>query len=222
MSFGNWFSRGHDDSHQQQQEEENTLPDAEQLSEALFDLDLDEGGSGRRQTALDKAGPSAAAGHRRRWSFGRQQVAPQPVADLPAGDDGSPVSVAADDLLATASEISFGSAAPAAEEQGCAPPPRGQGYRRLWHTITSVRKGDPLPGGGGASSSDVTVESLVKAVQVRRGTCVVCAVGWDTARACARAGTARLAAAPVLELPCLLPACRTVGLQYYCAPMVPK
>ena len=59
MSFGNWFSRGHDDSHQQQQEEENTLPDAEQLSEALFDLDLDEGGSGRRQKALDKAGPSA-------------------------------------------------------------------------------------------------------------------------------------------------------------------
>lgn len=48
-------------------------------------------------------------------------------------------------------------------------PPRGQGgYRRLWHSITSVRKGDPLPAANGGPGGDVTVESLVRGVQARR------------------------------------------------------
>ena len=47
-------------------------------------------------------------------------------------------------------------------------PPRGQGgYRRLWHSISSVRKGDPLPAAAAAPCGDVTVDSLVRAVQVR-------------------------------------------------------
>lgn len=53
--------------------------------------------------------------------------------------------------------------APAA---GATTPQKGQGYRRLWHSITSVRKGDPYPAGGSPGSAEVTVESLVKAVQV--------------------------------------------------------
>lgn len=102
-----------------------------------------------------------------------------------------------DELLVAASESSFASIArssperaqaarPARQQQGAAPPAtpdqqrqqggsaagaatpsKAQGYRRLWHSITSVRKGDPYPATGGSSGAEVTVESLVKAVQVR-------------------------------------------------------
>jgi hypothetical protein len=77
-----------------------------------------------------------------------------------------------------------GAAPPATPEQrqqsggapaaGATTPQKGQGYRRLWHSITSVRKGDPYPAGGGSSGAEVTVESLVKAVQVRGGKGLVC------------------------------------------------
>ncbi|PSC77032.1 Pentatricopeptide repeat-containing [Micractinium conductrix] len=133
------------------------------------------------------ASPAHAAGtppplHRRRWSFGRQ-VMPQPVqtdaAEAAAEVDGR----GGDDLLVTASSSVTSSSArsspqhPAAalaqqqqqqQQQGApATPPqaRGPSYRRLWNSITSVRKGDPLPAHASGPSSDVTVESLVKAVQ---------------------------------------------------------
>ncbi len=61
---------------------------------------------------------------------------------------------------------------------GAATPQKGQGYRRLWNSITSVRKGDPYPAGGAAGGAEVTVESLVKAVQVRQAwVCRVWVVG---------------------------------------------
>ena len=137
------------------------------------------------------ASPAHAAGtppplHRRRWSFGRQ-VMPQPVqtdaAEAAAEVDGR----GGDDLLVTASSSVTSSSArsspqhPAAalaqqqqqQQQQAAPatPPqaRGPSYRRLWNSITSVRKGDPLPAHASGPSSDVTVESLVKAVQVGAG-----------------------------------------------------
>lgn len=223
-SIGSWLSGKSQDSNTAEVNPSSEGAPEDKLDKLAHDLskfDLEEdgasSGAGNSGSAGGKAadkGSSAATApphrlHRRRWSFGRQQVAPQP--DAAAQEPGSPV----DDLLVSSSDISVNSArssphqaaaaaaAAAASAAGAArqrselpvlPPPqqqqqqqqhisghsgaaptpatppqqRGPGYRRLWHSITSVRKGDPLPlQGGSGPSSDVTVESLVKATQVR-------------------------------------------------------
>jgi hypothetical protein len=177
-----WFGSSSSKSHAEEvppldSEEQATL---DNLADALFDLDLEES---QPATAPVKPSKGDKPLHRRRWSFGRQ-VAPQPAAQAEAA--------AADDLLVTSSDISISSqgspqhaavaaaaAAAAAALQRPSPAPsasasaaatpapqRSSGsYRRLWHSITSVRKGDALPGSG-AAAPEVSVESLVKAVQV--------------------------------------------------------
>ena len=178
-SFG-WFGSR---AHEEPQPSAGEQADGDKLAESMFDLDLDEEQPRSPRKADSK--PAATTLHRRRWSFGRQ-VLPQP-APAPAAQEAA----AADDLLVTSSDISVSSqgspqhaavaaaaAAAAALEQRQAPdaaaaapsPQRSQGsYRRLWHSITSVRKGDALPAQGSGTSTEVSVESLVKAVQVGAG-----------------------------------------------------
>ncbi|EFN53188.1 expressed protein [Chlorella variabilis] len=178
-SFG-WFGSR---AHEEPQPSAGEQADGDKLAESMFDLDLDEEQPRSPRKADSK--PAATTLHRRRWSFGRQ-VLPQP-APAPAAQEAA----AADDLLVTSSDISVSSqgspqhaavaaaaAAAAALEQRQAPdaaaaapsPQRSQGsYRRLWHSITSVRKGDALPAQGSGTSTEVSVESLVKAVQRLKG-----------------------------------------------------
>lgn len=212
-SLGSWLSGKSQDSNTVEVNPLSEGAPEDKLASDLSKLDLEVDGAstsaGSSGSASGKAadkGSSAATApplrlHRRRWSFGRQQVAPQP--DAAAQEPGSPV----DELLvasrdgsvssargsphaAAAAAATAAAAAVAAarqrselpapqqqqqqqqQQQAAAPTPatppqqRGPGYRRLWHSITSVRKGDPLPlQGGPGPSSDVTVESLVKATQ---------------------------------------------------------
>lgn len=184
-SFG-WFgSKGHLASAQNETEQAEDV-----LSDALFDLDLDDGQpapSGKPSKLPDKAAVAASL-HRRRWSFGRQ-VVPQPqpeqervagpeallttCSDLSISSQGSPqhaaAAAAAAALSRPSSELVSQEAAAAAA--ATAPPAqRSQGsYRRLWHSITSSRKAEGLALHGGSLGGDVSVESLVKAVQRLKG-----------------------------------------------------
>lgn len=190
-----WFSR--------RQTAEETQPPAldagdldDKLCEGLFDLDLGDETSNGKARKGDK--PAAASLHRRRWSFGgARQVAPQPAtsdstvepasdllassSDLSVDSSGSPQSSAVA-AAAAAAAAALGRPSPSTGATAAPPaapsPQRSAGsYRRLWHSITSVRKGDALPAAAGAPGGDVSVESLVKAVQrLRSGQPVMDAV----------------------------------------------
>lgn len=180
-----WFSRRQAAEEAQPPALDAADPD-DKLCEGLFDLDLaDDAGNGKARKG-DK--PAAASLHRRRWSFGARQVAPQPSqpsdaapepasdllassSDLSVTDSGSPQS-AAGAAAAAAAAAALGrpspsvAASPSPVAAAAPSPQRSAGsYRRLWHSITSVRKGDALPATSAAPGGDVSVESLVKAVQ---------------------------------------------------------
>jgi hypothetical protein len=66
----------------------------------------------------------------------------------------------------SSAETSAAAPAAVAVAVAAASPPRATGYRRLWDNITSMRKGDGPPQVLPTGQAEVTVDGLVKAIQV--------------------------------------------------------
>eukprot|EP00887_Chlorella_sp_A99_P006645 scaffold3.g6645.t1 len=170
------------------------LFDLELGSLELGSLELDAGAAapepaakaGSKAAGMPAPAPPASL-HRRRWSFGRKVAPAEPAAppadaatsildttqsDLPristdgaASPTGSSAGGGGGVLLRPSPPPGGGADAPAVGEQAAAAAAKAQGYRRLWQSITSVRKGDAAAAQLPSQLPDVTVEGLVRAVQ---------------------------------------------------------
>ena len=148
-----------------------------QISDDLLGLDLkDEPLSLKTKSTLPEPKPN----HERKlsWPFsGARKVAPQPATPKESSEDDlspgpspneSANSPFTPDVSVSVSTISDSSELPSSTETAAAlekDPARPQGYRRLWQSITSARKGDKVATADiSGQPTEYTVESLVRSV----------------------------------------------------------